>query len=146
MKRRVFLKTVCALLAVVLVTMCGCHTNSEPSKLRIVKEESYFAGYEIKGDRVIFSYSICFANDYEEDFDILFSARFKKSELKGWFERDEKDTSFISGSPVIGEWKNFIIKSGEKKNVLLYFEGQYLGGEVNENLSFPLEIMLSTSF
>lgn len=145
-KWSIFLVVIIFLLAFMVVTMCSCNANSEPSKLRIVKEESYFAGYEIKGDRVIFSYSICFANDYEEDFDILFSARFKKSELKGWFERDEKDTSFISGSPVIGEWKNFIIKSGEKKNVLLYFEGQYLGGEVNENLSFPLEIMLSTSF
>jgi len=141
-KWSIFLVIGVFLLVFMVVTICGCNANSEPSKFRIIEEESFFAGYEIKGDRVIFSYSICFANDYEDDIHVELDARFKKSELKGWFERDDKD-DFIAGTTVIGEWgEGDIIKGGEKKNVLFYFEGKYLGGEVNENLSFPRQTML----
>lgn len=35
------------------------------------------------------------------------------------------------------------IKSGEKENVVFVFEGEYLGGEIKQDISFPEEIILS---
>lgn len=64
------------IITVVLLTstvLCGCsvHDAKEPSKLYWVPEESYFAGYEIVGDTVVFSYSICFVNDLDEDYAVV---------------------------------------------------------------------------
>ncbi len=111
--------------------------NDNSNTLHWIAEESYFVDYEIIGDTVKFRYSICFENNSDEDDTISILAKFKKSELKDWIKADE----FIFGCDETGERLYEEIKKGEKKNVVFVFEGEYLGGEVNTNLSFPDEIM-----
>ncbi len=111
--------------------------TDENNTLRWIAEESCFVDYEIVEDTVKFRYSICFENNSDEDDTISILAKFKKSELKDWIKADE----FIFGCDETGERLHEKIKQGEKKNVVFVFEGEYLGGEVNTNLSFPDEIM-----
>ena len=53
-----------------------------------------------------------------------------------------KNEKFLTGLGEDGKLKKEKIGSGEKINVIFVFEGKYLGGKVNENISFPEEIIL----
>ena len=131
------------LLGIVMITAlsaCGKQRDSEPT-LHWLKEESRFVDYEITDENTVkFRYSICFVNDTEEDATVTVSAKFNKKELADWVEAEGQD--FFTGCDENGEMLYAVIESGEKKNVTVVFEGNYLGGTVNEALSFPEELML----
>ena len=105
-----------------------------------IPEESYFVDYKIKNNKVIFSYSICFVNNSEEDVTVAVSANFKKNEIKDWI----KYKNFFMGYDENGIMKSELIKSKEKENVIFYFEGEYISDKINTNLSFPNELILTT--
>ena len=105
-----------------------------------IPEESGFVDYQIRNDKIIFSYSICFVNDSEEDIAVAVSAKFKESEIKDWIQCE----IFILGCDEDGNMKYELIESKGKKNVVFYFEGKYISSNVNTNLSFPDELILTT--
>ena len=124
------------LTVMLLLTGCAFHKD-QPSEFYWIPEESYFAGYKIVGDKVVFAYSICFVNDGEEDYAANVSAKFKRSELSKWVEYKD----FFLGSA-----EDETVKAGTKKNITYYYEGKYLGGEVNTELSFPEEMIVNSYF
>ena len=113
-------------------------TENNDNTLHWLSKESKFVGYEISGDIVKFRYSICFVNNSQYTANISLSAKFKSSELKGWM----KSEKFLTGLGEDGKLKKEKIEPGEKINVIFVFEGKYLGGKVNENISSPEEIIL----
>ena len=79
MKRISCILTVTVLMVFLFLTGCDFHKD-QPSEFYWIPEESYFAGYEIVDDKVVFAYSICFVNDGEEDYAVNVSAKFKRSD------------------------------------------------------------------
>lgn len=118
------------------------NTNDVDSDIHWLPEESYFVDYEVVDGKVRFRYAICFVNNSEYDVGIKLSARFKADELGGWI----KYSSFFEGYDENGEWDYRIINHGEKVQYIYTFEGEFLGGAVNTNLSFPEELILAQSF
>lgn len=115
-------------------------TDDLNDTLHWLPDESYFVDYEIVDNTVKFRYSICFVNGTERDCGVKVSAKFKEEELSNWI----KNVDFFEGHSKNGEWSYCEIKSGEKINLVLTFEGEYLGGSVNTDLSFPEELILAT--
>ena len=136
MKRISCILTVTVLMVFLFLTGCDFYKD-QPSEFYWIPEESYFAGYEIVDDKVVFAYSICFVNDGEEDYAVNVSAKFKRSELSKWVEYKD----FFLGSA-----EDETVKAGTKKNITYYYEGKYLGGEVNTELSFPEEMIVNSYF
>ncbi|MBO5797317.1 MAG: hypothetical protein J6R77_03105 [Clostridia bacterium] len=142
------MKTISLLLTLVIMLglLAGCSTVKEPdtdNTLHWVSEESFFVDYEITDNDIVkFRYSICFVNNSAYDLTVSLSARFSEKDLKGWLKYEDFFWGYDENhSPFYTE-----IKSGEKANVVFVFEGEYLGGSVNEKLSFPEEIILTHSF
>lgn len=118
--------------------------KEEETSISWEPEKSHFVDYEIDGDRIKFRYSIHFANDYDEDITISLSVKFKSKELKKWVKADKDIGGFFNGCDQNGEMLYTTIKAGEQVDIVYVFIGEYLGGEVNENLSFPETIVLSS--
>lgn len=102
--------------------------------------KSFFVDYYIKDDSVFVRYSICFTNNTEKDYFISPPvADFKSKELKGWANSD----------PFLGSFENsnteYCIKAHTEENIVIVFEGKYLGGTVNENLSPPKTMVFSVT-
>ena len=115
----------------------------ESSGLRMIPEESFFVDYDIVNENTVrFRYSICFANDSGMDATVSIQATFDRDELKGWIKKDDLFMGMDNNGKMLSE----TVKNGEKANIIFVFEGEYLGGAVNENLSFPSEYMLGLSF
>ena len=103
-----------------------------------VPEESYFDGCRVDGDSVIFTYAICFCDEYEFDEKILIYAAFDKKELDGWVEYEK----MYEGLDENGEPLFATVKAGETSIIKFSFRGKYLGGQLPDTLSFPEEIMI----
>lgn len=78
-----------------------------------------------------------FYNKTEDDEILGLSFKFNQSELSGWVEGDWFETLDKDGNE-----KKIKIKAHCKKRVTMYFEGDYLGGKVNENLGKPSDTIL----
>lgn len=105
-----------------------------------ISENSYFVDYKIEENKIIFSYSICFKNDSDSDISVAVSARFKKSELNNWIKYQD----FFMGYDEDGNMKYGVVKAREQKNVVFYFEGEYISSDINTKLSFPDELIITT--
>ena len=103
-----------------------------------IPEKSFFIDYEIKDNRVKFCYSICFINQSEHDTKFSLSAKFDRKELKKWIKYEP----FFIGYDEFGKMNISEIKSGETKNIKFFFEGEFAGGTVNAELSFPRELII----
>lgn len=102
-------------------------------------EESHFVDYKITDENTVkFRYSIRFVNNSEEDTTTAVTAIFNSKELEGWLDQGNG----LTGCDENGEMLYTEIKAGEQADVVYVFEGKYLGGDVNQNLSFPEEIVL----
>lgn len=117
-------------------------SDGEYRGLRWIREESYFVDYSIVGDIVQFRYSICFNNTSGHDLLISpVSAEFDVRELNGWLEYED----FFRGK-IDGAEYEALIPDGEKVHIIFVFEGTYLGGEVNQKLSNPVDLVFSQRF
>ncbi len=105
------------------------------------ENKSSFAGYTIENKKVYFNYEVCFANRAKEDTIISVGATFKAKELKGWVKEKELSNSFFAKEEN-GNLSRYSIPANSEKKVTLKFVGEYLGGTVNENLSFPEELII----
>ncbi len=125
-----------------LVSFFLSETRSDEEKTDFywIPEKSYFVDYKIEKNKIVFSYSICFINNSESDVSVAVSAKFKKSEINKWI----KYQSFFMGCDKEGNIKYNIIKAGEQKNVVFYFEGEYISRNINTELSFPDELIITT--
>lgn len=135
MKRIIFFVLIFACLF-----LCACgnqETQNSANGLDWLQEESYFVDYMIDGDVVRFRYLFTFENTYHRDMIISFpQVTFSRKELKGWLEYKDP----YIGVNEDGTTDNYI-PAGEKVSIILTFEGNYLGGEVNTALSVPDSIM-----
>ncbi len=134
---KLVVKTFVILLIIPMILSSCLNHHSEDVALSWIPEESNFVDYEINGGKIKFRYSICFYNHTSEPTEIGLAAKFNKKELDGWL-RYEK---FFMGTDDNDELKYGLIKPKEKTNIIYTFEGDYLGGTVNDNLSFPEELM-----
>ena len=123
----------------ILIMLSGCTSDTTNDVVTgWIAKDSYFVDYKITGDKIKFRYSVCYYNDTLDPIDIGMAAKFNKRELRGWL----KDENFFFGMDDDGNMKYETINPKEKKNIVFCFEGDYLGGSVNKNLSFPEEIIL----
>lgn len=135
------------LLAVISIIgfLCSCSNHSEQKGCYPVEEQSYFDGYEITNDRIKFRYSIHFVNELDSQCDVAIYAAFDESELSDWVKNDDADSKgnqFEGLNEDCSDRLTVKLKAHESKDVIFTFEGKYLGGKVNENLSFPTDIIL----
>ncbi|MBQ2676082.1 MAG: hypothetical protein IJF54_01605 [Clostridia bacterium] len=103
------------------------------SYMKWIEKKSKFVGYEITDKNTVqLRYSLCFENNEDWDLSVSYiSAEFDEEKLNGWMDYREAFVGYIEGA----EDKNIIVKSGEKKMVDVIFEGTYLGGKVNADMS-----------
>ena len=139
--RKIIFVALSIILVVILISVIfnSCY-NSTDIVFGWDAEKSFFVDYAIKGNTVFIRYSICYVNNADKDYYVSAPvASFKSREIKGW----AKENSFI-GSFENGEAEH-CIKAHSKENIIIVFEGEYLGGEVNEKLSPPKSLVFSTS-
>ena len=112
--------------------------GKEPS-ITFVQEESFFVDYRIIDDSIVeFKYSLCLRNNDYRDIRVRLSAKFNEKELDGWVECQD----YFKGYDEDGDLAYRLVESQEKVNLIYIFRGKYLGGSVNEQLSFPVDITL----
>ena len=110
-------------------------SNREDSSsgLRYIAEECRLIDYEISGDKIKFRYEMCWQSDSEYDLKLWqFAVKFQEKDTTGWLENE----GFLFGELDM-ENDYCIIHSGDTIYVTLVFEGTYLGGTVNTDLSEP---------
>ncbi len=126
----------------VFFLICGCSAvENDDSVLTWNTEKSGFSEYSIENNKVYFDYKICFENHSEENLTISVCAIFKPKELKGWVKENDLSNKFFA----VDENENiarYSIPAKSEETVTLKFVGEYLGGTVNKNLSFPEELMI----
>lgn len=129
----------------IVSALCSCSNRSEQKGCYPVEEQSYFDGYEITNDKVKFRYSIHFVNELDSSCDIAIYAIFDKSELSDWVKNndvDSEENQFEGLKKDCSDRLTVNLKAHESIDIIFTFEGKYLGGKVNENLSFPTDIIL----
>lgn len=128
----------------IIVNICGCsydfNRNEEIAGLRWIESDSFFVDYRIDGNKVTFRYSIHLINTSENAKKFSLSAKFKKSEINSWVIPE--DNGYLTGYVEDDDSLYKTIKSKEEVDVIYTFEGDYLGGTINENLSFPEDFII----
>lgn len=131
---------ICIFIVAVFLNLCGCFVHKENesnNSLYWIKEDGRFIDYSIYGETIAFRYLVSFKNN--SDHDLIITAPtvyFQKKDMQGWIDyHDSLESSFPNDE------HNVLIKSGEKKDIILEFEGPYSGGVVNENISPPDKII-----
>lgn len=140
------MRKICLLLSVILAVLlvAGCalldnENANQKGSLYWEPDKSAFVDYDIIDDDTIkFRYSIHFVNNSKDDLMVSVSAKFKAKELKDWVKYE----SLFAGKDQNGERMYSEIKAGESADVIFVFEGEYLGGKVNAELSFPEELVV----
>lgn len=118
-------------LAVLLLPFAG-EPESNETVFRWIAEESYLIDYEITAENTVkLRCSLRFENKTDEDLAIDVHLQFFPEETRGWMKNAD-----LFGKEENGETIDPIIKAGETRDVIIIFEGEYLGGPVNEDLSF----------
>lgn len=126
----------------VLTWGCGTHdTSHDDASIHWIPEESGFVDFEVSGDYVKFRYRICFVNETREDIGIKLTATFDPDELAGWIEYKD----FYDGLNDQGKWDYQTVNASGKTELVFTFQGKYLGGSINNSLSFPQELIIATA-
>lgn len=107
--------------------------------LQWVRDESCFVDYSISEDTIQLRYSMCFYNTSGHDL-VIYSAgaQFDERTLDGLMENvgildcNDGNSCFLA-----------LIPDGEMTNVIVVFEGKYLGGKIRENPAIPKELILA---
>ena len=128
-----------------LLISCGDYYEAETldagTGIAVLREESYFRDYTIQGDRIQFNYVIVLENYTPSNFYIqnYIDASFPRKEIKGWLGYQK----YYKGC--FEESKEVYLRAGEKKTVVLQFEGEYLGGPVNTGMNPPTKLIMMQS-
>ena len=130
-------KSVCFLLiaAFLLCPIMGCGaedatSNPDRKYFTWVKEESTLVDISVADNTVHLYYSICFDNQYDHEVDVwAVTVGFSRFALLGWLKYQD---AFV-GNPIDGSTK-VTIPPNTKTSVVFVFQGEYLGGKINEKL------------
>ncbi|MGN0179301.1 MAG: hypothetical protein ACI4DY_07675 [Monoglobaceae bacterium] len=134
----------CIVSILLIIVLGGCFNynngySEESTSLEWFPDESHFVDYKIVGKKVVFRYSIAFQNNCECDVAFDIGAKFYKKDTRGWLKNNE---ILLGQSDCEKEENGYIpLRRNEKKSIVFSFEGDYLGGKVNTNLSFPEELV-----
>lgn len=138
-----FFNTILIIL-VCLLMLSACSSESTPDTETAIhsfqwnKEESYLVDYTIVEDAIYLRYLFCFENNTDSNVLIKYpGAKFSFFDLLGWMEYK----SVFPGICENGE-TSFVVKSGEKKEIILIFKGGYTGGVVKENLKVSSIVLM----
>lgn len=137
MKRKVYLAFILILILIMNSCVPAYEDNDYSDNISWNPQKSFFVQYKINNNRIKFCYSIYLSNKTKDSWEILLSAKFNQSELEGWFSPIDMDDEYLFGLDKNGQDKYVILKPKEEKSVEFWFEGKYLGGEVNTKLTFP---------
>ena len=129
---------VCVALPIIIFCSTCTEPQSEEKVITWNEKASRFVDYTITSNRVKFTYTFVCYNNSNDNYEIAVSAKFKHSELENWIE----DEGLFIGEDDDGLIKYEEIKANSEGEITVCFEGEYLGGNVNKNLSFPEEIMI----
>ena len=136
MKRVIIILTLIVTISIILSSCVN--KDDDESLLKWIPEKSYFTSYSVKNNIVIFGYMIHFVNNSTNEYKIRISAKFKSGDLKGWI----KNKDFFEGCDEDGNWLESVLYPQQETDVVFWFEGEYLGGIVNDNISFPEELII----
>lgn len=115
-----------------IISYMGNREDFSPG-LRYIDDKCRLIDYEVTGDIVRFRYEMCWHSDSEYDLKLWqFAVKFRDEDTAGWLDNE----GFLFGK-LEAEDDYCIIQSGDTIYVTLLFEGTYLGGSVNTNLSEP---------
>ena len=131
------IKSVCFLLIAAflfcIITGCGVKdttSDSDRKYFKWVKEESVLVDVKVVDNTVQLYYSLCFDNRYDHEVDVwAISVDFSRYSLLGWLKYQD---AFV-GDPIDGSTK-VTIPPSTKTSVVFVFQGEHLGGKVNEKL------------
>ena len=131
------MKSLCIVLIVafLLCAITGCSAEDTTYKtdrkyFTWVKEESTLVNIRVVDNTVYLYYSIYFDNQYDHEVDVwAITVRFSRYSLRGWL----KYQKVFVGDPVDGSTK-VTIPPSTKTSVVFVFQGEYLGGKINEKL------------
>ncbi len=141
-KRSMTVLILIALCAVIILQKLLYPKQDNNHSLNWVPEKSYFIDCEITDKNTArIRYSIHFVNKSEHDMKISLSAKFSKKEIHGCIKYE-----FLEGCNETGERLYEEIKSGESVDIMYVFEGEFLGSNIVNNLSFPEELLISHYF
>ena len=130
-------KSACFLLiaAFLLCSITGCgaeDTTPNPDRkyFKWVEEESILVDAKAVDNTVQLYYSLCFDNRYDHEVDVwAVTVNFSRFALRGWLQYQD---AFV-GDPIDGSTK-VTIPPNTKMSVVFVFQGEYIGGKVNEKL------------
>ena len=132
MKKIIYFATMCIIILLIVAGhfSFGNIAVSEKNENEFwVREESYLLNYTIQDNSIQLRYSFCFQNQTGYDLRLNgFVVDLRKRDLKGWLKYEDSYDGVLEN----GE-DDILILSGERINVILVIEGEYLGGDVNTN-------------
>lgn len=132
MYRRMLL---CEVVAFVLLVITSCSSTMISSEeclggLSLVEEECRIIDYTIDGDTIRFRYMLRFENRSRYDCKVgEFDAEFQEDDMTGWLK--PREVNFV-GYETKDKYQT--IRAGDTTDLIVTYEGTYLGGEVNMNL------------
>lgn len=124
----------CYLMICVGVSLFSSPDDVESGGLTWDTNECKMLDYHISGDRIQIRYSVRMVNNNkDEDLEVsYFGLYFDRKDVSGWLKYERSYDCFLESGQT-----SVVIPSGEYVDVILLFEGEYLHGKVNENLSAP---------
>ena len=144
MKRKVFLATVCFLVITFVLMFIGCtHKDAESTSSNEGffwdQDESELVDVKIVDDEVYLYYSLCFDNR-NDDCSVQVSSvtgSFSKFDCKGWLKHQK---AFVAETE--DGQNGLLIPPKTKTSVVFVFQGEYLGGEIKEDMRLDTLVFL----
>lgn len=132
----------CWLAVSIVVSFLTPAEKGEPGGLNWDANECRMLDYQTSGDQIRVRYSVRMVN-HEEDADLelsFFGLYFTREDVDGWLKYERSYVCTLESGEA-----SVVIPAGEYVDVVLLFEGEYLRGEVNEDLSAPINMMFMMS-
>ena len=132
----------CYLLICFVVSLGEMPEVTEPGGVEWVREESRLLDYEVEGDRITVRYTVRLVNhDPDVDWEIKYpTMKFTPKAVMGWLKYEDYYMCTLEDG---GE--TLILERGERKDIILVFEGEYFHGEVPEDLPVPRDLLYMMS-
>ena len=137
---------ICFIMITLAFTSVACTSKDTESTMpdeyfAWLRKESGLVEAKIVGDKVQLYYSVCFDNQY--DIGILVSSvvgGFSRLDCWGWMKYEK---AFVAETE--DGQNEVLIPPKTKMSVIFVFEGEYLGGKVNEDITLDSLVFLQNS-